>query len=164
MSRKTCCGMCVVVLGVGCLLLPLSAADEDKPYLLSVKEIKVAEADDELVKLQKQRYNAAARDLQARMALYNTGESTLDPLFAAGRRILRADLALAGDLDKKVQAHARMLELAKFLEERASVQFGSGVTTVADLELARYHRIDAEIGLLKAKRAAKLAASRVDGL
>jgi hypothetical protein len=148
----------LVVLAVPCglALLPLrvAAADEKTPAVLDAKPMEPAKGDDELHKLLKERYNAALEEVQVRFKQVIAGTGNPDELARAGRRLLHARLELCEKAADRVPVYEQQLELARMVEKIQKARHDAGQVSVADWDQARYERLDIEIGLLNAKKAA----------
>jgi hypothetical protein len=133
-----------------------AARDEDKlPAVLENKPLEPAKGDDEERKLLKERYNAALAELRARYQRFEAGNDTLDALFDAARRVLDSELELCGKAAERVAVREKYLELAREVEKIQQARVDAGRAGAQDLEQARYLRIDAQLQLLRAKKAAE---------
>jgi hypothetical protein len=143
---------CIAILLLG---WAVTAADEPaRPKLPfeDVKELKPGPNDDDLRKLQIERYNAVLRETQVRFRQHYSGQSVpYGSLTDVVRRLMQAHRELARTPAEEV---AFLQESAEFMKDRERVteeQFKAGHVSKADLEQARYFRLDFEIELLKAK-------------
>jgi hypothetical protein len=126
-----------------------------RPRLLTSKPVDTAPNDDERTKLVKQRYNAALRSLTAIHNRRQVDASiSLSEVIAAARQVLSADVAVHKPEDI-VPAYERYSELMKFVEDQAEAQWKTRTISRNELEAAHEARLDAEIQLLDAKRAAR---------
>jgi adenosylhomocysteine nucleosidase len=151
-----------IVLGVLALAWTVlsQAAPPDEPEekvlaLLKAKPLDPAKGDDELRKLQKERYNTALKELQLRNALITAGRSNpLDGLFDAAGLLLEAELDLAETPAERVAVREKQVELLKEVEKttRRYADTGSVRVTPADVERVRSARLAAEINLLRARK------------
>lgn len=134
------------------------AGGERGPALLTEKPLAPGAGADPLRKLLVTRYNAALADVQKRyQAAFGVANGTPDveALGRAAERLLKAGLELSGEPADRVKVHERHVELVRHLEKFAEAADRAGVSkSRAELEVARYYRIDAEIGLLRAREAA----------
>jgi hypothetical protein len=132
------------------------AADEDKlPAVLDNKPLEPAKGDDEERKLLKERYNAALRELQSRFLIFEAGKGTLETLSDAAKRVLDSELELCVKPAERIGVREKYLELARVAEKVQQARRDAGNASIADLEQARYFRIDAELKLLREKKAAE---------
>jgi len=128
------------------------------PRILTAKPIKTAENDDELRKLLIARYNAAVAEMQARYQQYQNDPSvTGEAFYGVARRLGEAGMELRDKPADQVSMCEELLELQKYFVKHAEAKFEAGLIGRADLERARYQRIDAEIHLLRAQRKVKAA-------
>jgi hypothetical protein len=128
-------------------------AAERLPAMLTAKPLEPAAGDHELVKLFKERYNAALKSLRGqyeRAQIDAAMPMVTITLAAAGRTLLDAELALSSGKDN-VPLYERYLELTKFFEYRAAGLLKAKFVGPADFDAAREARLDAEIKLMQAK-------------
>jgi hypothetical protein len=125
-------------------------ADDKLPAVLRAKRIDVK--DDTLRKLLKERYNEAAAEVMHLRALNEVGQVTAELLFDAGQRLMTAGLELSDKPDDMVAFLSAYSELPKQAEKVFETKYVSSTLTTRELHQARYHRIGAEIQLLRAKR------------
>jgi hypothetical protein len=131
------------------------ADDEKLPGFLEGKPKTLEKGDDEVRKLLKERYNAALSEVQARYEQYLAGKYTLDALYDAGGRLLKSELELCTKPAERVAVRQKYLEMTKDAEKVAAARFDAGRIDLAEMEFTRYQRLDAEIQLLKEKKAAE---------
>jgi hypothetical protein len=138
----------------------LSTAAQDDlykvPKILTAKPIQNAPGDDELQKLLKARYNESVAETALRYQDYLEGKERIDPLLDAANRWLRAGMELYPRPQERAALLKRMLEVADRLEAfRQSL-----LTTTKPARFQReghklrQWRLDIEINLVKAKKAA----------
>lgn len=116
---------------------------------------KVTIDDESLRKLLMDRYATAVRKLEADLANFEVGLipfSQLDDSFEL-IRISAADLG--GEPADQIQILELDLDLAKAIEEHQVADEALGRSNRANVEEARYHRLDTEIRLMRAKMNAK---------
>jgi hypothetical protein len=122
------------------------------------KPQKLKRDDDELTKLLKERYNAAQREVRARLAAHIIiPQNSLEEIFGCFRRLHNSELELSDKPTDRVTVLEKHVKVAKWFEKVQEDLFKSDVGNPESLENARYWRLDAEIQLLKAKRKAKAA-------
>jgi hypothetical protein len=137
---------------------PKDDDDEVKlPALLKAKPLKPDPKDDELRKLLKERYNVALDEMNLQYKLYEAGSpaATLDIVFESGERVVSARLELCDQPADKIPILVQLVEMRKEIEKIAKARFDAGRIAPQDFARARYFRLDAEIQLLRAKRAAE---------
>jgi hypothetical protein len=152
------CSRLMLAIAIASSFPVVSGAEDKLPAVLTDKPIVAGDEADPLRKLLVARYNAALTEVQKRYhAAFNVSKATLDieGLGRAAERLLRAGVELSSAPDERVKVHERHVELARHLEKLAEAADRAGVSKNAtDVEVARYYRSDAEIGLLRAKEEA----------
>jgi hypothetical protein len=134
---------------------PPAEPEETLPALLKAKPLETARGDDELRKLQKERYNAALKELQLRGEVIAAGKDTpLDGIYDSAGRLLDAELDLAETPAERVAVRQKQVGLSKEVEATTKHFYEAGNSKVApaDVEKARYARLTAEINLLRARK------------
>jgi hypothetical protein len=127
-----------------------------KLSVLDDKPIKIVKGDDEERQLLKERYNVSLSGLQARIKLYQVSpDVSAASVFDAAQRTLAAELDLCTTPAERVTVREKQLEVARELERMHKDLYEAGRVSRADMELAVYHRIDAQLQLLRAKKAAE---------
>jgi hypothetical protein len=133
---------------------PPAEPEEALPALLKAQPRETARGDDELRKLQKERYNAALKELQLRGELVAAGKDTpLDGIYDAAGRLLDAELDLAETPAERVAVRQKQVGVSKEVEAMTKryADAGNAKVSPADVEKARYARLTAEMNLLRAK-------------
>jgi hypothetical protein len=134
---------------------PPAEPEEALPALLKAEPLKAARGDDELRKLQKERYTAALKELQLRNELVTAGKDTLiDGIYDAAGRLLDAELDIAQTPAERVAVRQKQVGLSKEVEATTKrfADAGSPKVSPADVEKAHYARLTAEINLLRARK------------
>ncbi len=152
--------LAVSVAGAGQPPVPPRPTGEGKGAgWMSAEPRKSAPGDDDLRKLLVARYNAALAVVQARDQELSTGGrvEVVAALSKAARHLLDAELELADNPAEQLLAYGRALKYARSVERMLEARREAGTATLADVERAHYHALDAEIQLLKAKRKADKA-------
>jgi hypothetical protein len=121
------------------------------------KPLAAGPKDDELRQLQIERYNKTLEELPSLTELVYHGSKTIERLLEAQKRFLESGLEVFDQEEDRLTLLSDYLDLAKGAEEVYLAQVKAGRVAQADASLASYHRIDAQIQLLKAKRAADMA-------
>jgi hypothetical protein len=134
---------------------PPAAGDEKLPAILSAKPLKPEPGDDELHKLLQERYNAAVAEMQDRYREFQAGRGTVEVFGETAQRLVRAGLELSDKPADRIALLTDYVALTKEIEKINQARYDAGRIPHADLEQARYQRLDAEIQLLHAKRKAK---------
>ncbi len=138
--------------------LAQAAAERPHPFieklekLIKAKPIVAGSVDDELRKLLIARHEAAVRMLDADLAYYKDGRISIDRLLPPIRLIRDVELELSDNPGDHLPILELVVDLAKEFENRELAEEKLGRGSVAEVELARYHRFGAEIDLLRAKR------------
>jgi hypothetical protein len=135
---------------------PKPADRKPLPALKDVKPLQPEAGDDELRKLQKERYNAARDEYR-----FHTGErfeiadkhSALAEAADVLQRWLKSALDLAQGPNDQIAVLEQFLTEAKDMEDIIKTRVQAGINKKGEGEKTRYFRLDIEIQLLKAKRA-----------
>jgi hypothetical protein len=142
---------------------PVPAAQKDDmplPRILSAKPLEIKGGDGELRRLQKERYNAAVQEAQARWQEYLAGRCDVDALSAVSRRVLDAGAPLNDKAADRVAFFAQYAELARDMDRVARARHEAGKIPISQAAHARYMRLDAEIRLIQARREAARAKAK----
>jgi beta-lactamase regulating signal transducer with metallopeptidase domain len=123
------------------------------PALASSHAAVISPTDDERQKLLTERFNAALRHFRAVHSRWHVSATPFRDVIAAARELSTADAArsAAGDL---VAARQREVELMRFLEKLAENMRAAGGLGPDEIEAIHAARLDAEVELFDAKRAA----------
>jgi hypothetical protein len=144
------------------MLLPLIAVTaqeartgetKKQPAILSVKPDAEDPKDDELQKLIRARYNAALLEVQTVRGLFMGGKATFDTVADAGRRLLQAGLEFHRTPEARGELLTNYVELMREYENGIEQKANGGAESVQALHKARFERLNAEIQLLRFKRA-----------
>jgi hypothetical protein len=123
------------------------------PALLTAKPIKEEPKDDELRKLLKGRYNEAVAEMQGRYKEFLVGRGTFDAMFEVAQRIVTSGLELSDKPAERVTLLTQYVELAIEVEKITQARYDASRIPDTDVHRAHYERLNAEIQLLRAKRA-----------
>jgi hypothetical protein len=109
--------------------------------------------DPELEHLLTLRCEFATQKLQSYCQVFQAGArgGALTTLFDSLTHRLKAELDLSSRLSDQVKAYERACTIAKWIEPICETRFKLGEISQVDRDLARYHRLDLEIQLLRAK-------------
>jgi hypothetical protein len=113
--------------------------------------LELKDGDPPLVRLKKERFNAALKEVKARYDLYNRGLTRIPELIDVGERLFAAEADLYDDPEKKAEALQRQLDVYVEAETNLEKQVKDGLATQADLERLRYDKLSVQINLFKAK-------------
>jgi hypothetical protein len=113
--------------------------------------VELKDDDPPLIRLKKERFNAALKEARARTDLYNRGLTRLPELIEMGERLFAAELDLYDQPERKAEILQRQLDV--YIEAEANVEkwVRDGLVTDADLERLRYNKFSVQIALLKVK-------------
>ncbi len=129
-------------------------AKTSNPPVVSNPTATTAAPADELGKLLRDRLVAATNEYQARMQLFTMGKEQIPFLQECAKRLLEAEVDAGANADERVKAYERYLKTMQDIENINKQRFEVGRIGIQDLEESKYHRLDAEIKLLRAKREA----------
>jgi hypothetical protein len=124
------------------------------PKVMAVINEPVLELKDDdppLLRLKKERFNAALNEAKARFDLYNRGLTRIPELIDVGERLFAAEADLYDDSEKKAEALQRQLDIYVEAETNLEKQVKDGLATQADLERLRYDKLTVQINLFKVK-------------
>jgi hypothetical protein len=146
----------VAILFAGSLEATLYAQRAAKlsPKVMEVINGPVLELKDDdppLLRLKKERFNAALKEVKARYDLYNRGLTRIPELIDVGERLFAAEADLYDDPEKKAEALQRQLDVYVEAETNLEKQVKDGLATQADLERLRFDKLSVQINLFKAK-------------
>jgi hypothetical protein len=124
------------------------------PAVFSAEPRKPAPGADELQELLIARSNAALAELQAQFGRQELtiGRIATDLPFDAVRRWRDSALELSEQPTDQMVIRLQTLEIARYFEAILEAKEKAGTAKVADVQMAHYFRIDAEIQVLKAKQ------------
>jgi hypothetical protein len=124
------------------------------PKVMAIVNVPLAEVKDDdppLLRLKKERFNAALREAKARIDLYARGLTRLPELIEAGERLFGAEIDLYDKPDQKAQILESQLDVYIEAEANLEKRVKEGLATQADLERLRYNKYSVEIDLFNAK-------------
>jgi hypothetical protein len=134
---------------------PPHLPDEGLPAMLRAPPLADAPGDSELRRLLKARYNEGAAETRALLSIWELGRGALEEVCARGERLADAGLDLAERPADRVLVMSQYLELTRFVEKLVQQKIDAGIAASTHLHRARFHRLDAEIKLLLARRGAQ---------
>jgi hypothetical protein len=126
------------------------------PKVMAVINSPPAELKDDdspLLRLKKERFNAALNETKARFDLYNRGLTRIPDLIAVGERLFGAEVDLYDSPEDKARVVQRQLDVYNEAEANLEKQVRDGLATQADLERLRYNKASLEIDLLNLRNA-----------
>jgi len=147
-----------IILWAGGLQLDLSAQQVARlsPKVLALVNappLDLKDDDAPLLRLKKERFNAALNEAKARFDLYNRGLTRIPELIAVGERLFAAEVDLYDKQEEKAQVLQRQLDVYTEAESNLEKQVRQGLATQADLERLRYNKLSVEIDLYNSKNA-----------
>ena len=156
-KRGWSCALAIIFWASG-LQLALYAQQAAKlsPKVMAVVNAPLVEVKDDdapLLRLKKERFNAALNEAKARFDLYNRGLMRIPELISVGERLFGAEADLYDKPEEKAQVLQRELDVYTEGEANLEKQVREGLATQADLERLRYNRLSIEIDLFKLKNA-----------
>jgi hypothetical protein len=111
----------------------------------------IKEDDPPLLRLKKERFNAALNEAKARFDLYNRGLTRIPDLIAVGERLFVAEVDLYDKPEEKAQVLQRQLDVYNEAEANLEMQVRKGLATQPDLERLRYNKLSVAIDLFNNK-------------
>ena len=113
--------------------------------------LEVKDDDPPLLRLKKERFNAALKEAKARFDLYDRGLTRIPELIDVGERLFAAEADLYDQPGQISEVLQRQLDVYMEAEANLEKQVKQGLATEADLERLRYNKLTVQIELLKAK-------------
>jgi hypothetical protein len=108
-------------------------------------------AERKLKRLLQERLEAAKTEVDVRMKQFEAGKGTLDFLIGASKRVLLAEIDATDKKLEQLNALKAHLERMKKVQDLDQERFDAGRISIEDLSLSKYHRLEAEIWLERAK-------------
>jgi multidrug resistance efflux pump len=119
--------------------------------VLNTPPLEIKDDEDPLVRLKKERFNAALNEAKARFDMYKRGLTRLPDLIEVGERLFGAEVDLYDKPQDRVRVLQRQLDVYNEAEGNLERQVKEGLAPQADLEQLRYNKASLEIELLSAK-------------
>jgi hypothetical protein len=119
--------------------------------VLKTPPLEIKDDEDPLVRLKKERFNAALNEAKARFDLYKRGLTKLPDLIEVGERLFGAEADLYDKPEDRARILQHQLDVYSEAEQNLQKQVKEGLATQADLERLRYNKASLEIDLLTAK-------------
>ena len=119
--------------------------------VVNVPLLELKDDDAPLLRLKKERFNAALKEAKARFDLYDRGLTRIPELIEVGERLFAAELDLYDQPEEKEKVLQRQLDVYTDAEANLEKQVKNGMATEADLEHLRYNKLSIQIELVKAK-------------
>jgi hypothetical protein len=113
--------------------------------------LELKDDDAPLLRLKKERFNAALKEAKARFDLYDRGLTRIPELIEVGERLFAAEVDLCDQAEQKEKVLQRHLDVYTEAEANLEKQVKAGLATEADLERLRYNKLSIQIELIEAK-------------
>lgn len=124
------------------------------PSITRAQALKIPAGKNGLRKLLIQRYNEALAEVLFTYSQYKNSKVSVDALAPVGARLLKAGLELHDSVKDRIPFLEEVLDLANWAEKLSERRVRSIPDLAGELHRARQFRLDVEIELLKAKKAA----------
>jgi hypothetical protein len=131
-----------------------------EPAVFRQGKFRVLETEDKLLRLRKERFITAVDALDAVLPLFHGHKAGYELPGDAAERVLEAALDMYPRPRDQIYWLQRHLELRRYMEASARGRYRAGAMTTAEALQLKYRRLDAEIALLRAQRAAPTANGR----
>jgi multidrug resistance efflux pump len=158
-KRQWSCALAIILWASGVQIsLYAQQASKLSPKVMEVmtrSPLEVKDDDAPLVRLKKERFNAALREAKARVDLYDRGFTRLPELIEVSERLFRAEVDLYDKPEDKAQVLQRHLDVYSEAEANLEKWVKESLATQADLERLRYDKLAVEIDLFNVKKAAQ---------
>ena len=119
--------------------------------VLNTPPLEIKDDEEPLLRLKKERFNAALNEAKARFDLYKRGLTKVPHLIEVGERLFGAEVDLYDKPEDRARVLQRQLDVYNEAEGNLDKQVKEGLATQADLERLRYNKASLEIDLLSAK-------------
>jgi hypothetical protein len=119
--------------------------------VISAPPVAVKDDDPPLLKLKKQRFNAALSEIKDRADLYSRGLTRVNELIAVAERLFAAEADLYDKPEEKAQVLQRQLDVYDEAQASLEKQVGEGLVPHAELERLLYDKLSVEIDLFNVK-------------
>jgi hypothetical protein len=154
-KRGWSCALAIIMWASG-FQLSLYAQQVAKlsPKVIAVVNMPLVELKDNdapLLRLKKERFNAALNETKARFDLYKRGLTRVPELIEVGERLFGAEVDLYDKPEDRAQVLERHLDVYREAEGNLEKQVKEGLATQADLERLRYNKLSVEIDLFNLK-------------
>ena len=124
------------------------------PKVMAVVDMPLLELKDDdapLLRLKKERFNAALNGMKAWFDLYNRGLMRLPELIDVGERLFGAEVDLYDQPEEKAEVLERHLDVYREAEANLEKWVKEGIATQVDLERMRFNKLSVEIDLFNLK-------------
>jgi hypothetical protein len=121
--------------------------------VVSAPPVEIKDDDPPLLKLKKQRFNAALGEMKDRADFYNRGLTRVNELIAVAERLFAAEVDLYDKPEEKAQVLQRQLDVYNEAQANLEKQVRDGLVPHAELERLLYDKLSVEIDLFNIKNA-----------
>jgi len=124
------------------------------PKVMAVVNTPLLELKDDdapLLRLKKERFNAASNEIKAWFDLYKRGLMRLPELIEIAERLFGAEVDLYDKPEEKAEVLERHLDVYREAEANLEKRVKEGIATQTDLERLRYNKFSVEIDLFNLK-------------
>jgi hypothetical protein len=119
--------------------------------VLNMPLLEIKEDEDPLLRVKKERFNAALSEAKARFDMYKHGLTKSPDLIEVGERLFGAEVDLYDKPEDRVRVLEKQLDVYNEAESNLEKQVKEGLAPEADLDHLRYNKASLEIELLTAK-------------
>jgi hypothetical protein len=120
--------------------------------VLNMPLLEIKEDEDPILRLKKERFNAALQEAKARFDMYKLGLTKSPDLIEVGERLFGAQVDLYEKPEDRVRVLQQQLDVYNEAEGNLEKQVKEGLAPEADLDHRRYNKTSLEIELLTARR------------
>jgi hypothetical protein len=120
--------------------------------VLNMPLLEIKEDEDPILRLKKERFNAALQEAKARFDMYKLGLTKSPDLIEVGERLFGAQVDLYEKPEDRVRVLQQQLDVYNEAEGNLEKQVKEGLAPEADLDHLRYNKTSLEIELLTARR------------
>jgi hypothetical protein len=120
--------------------------------VLNMPLLEIKEDEDPILRLKKERFNAALQEAKARFDMYKLGLTKSPDLIEVGERLFGAQVDLYDKPEDRVRVLQQQLDVYNEAEGNLEKQVKEGLAPEADLDHLRYNKTSLEIELLTARR------------
>ena len=120
--------------------------------VLNMPLLEIKEDEDAILRLKKERFNAALQEAKARFDMYKLGLTKSPDLIEVGERLFGAQVDLYDKPEDRVRVLQQQLDVYNEAESNLQKQVKEGLAPEADLDHLRYNKTSLEIELLTTRK------------
>jgi hypothetical protein len=120
--------------------------------VLNMPLLEIKEDEDPILRLKKERFNAALQEAKARFDMYKLGLTKSPDLIEVGERLFGAQVDLYDKPEDRVRVLQQQMDVYNEAEGNLQKQVKEGLAPEADLDHLRYNKISLEIELLMTRK------------